>query len=197
MVLEMLKTLLSGHYELFLIVAGIVGIVLAIERLLHSDDDESKLVKVVSILIALVMFALVPMMIILINKPSIYSNYTLFLLIVFGLALLAHPLKELPLAFISLAVIVLLVIILFAIIYKRSTTLQDIPLEIFAIVIGVALIIVFIGSFFFEKILDGFFAVLGWSPIILALALLTLAQGAMVYILGNHYGMLSFFGLGS
>lgn len=192
--MEILEVI-ARSYPAIIILAGLLGLWLGIDRTFKKREEENKAIQVISFIVGLVLFVFPVLMVMFIKEDAVYSNYTILLMIIFGMALTARPFKELPLAF---TVMIVAALGLFYLVLQLQNTEYggDIPIKIVAIVLLVVIVIIFLISFMIEQVMDTLLYILGWGPFITILSLITAAQGVMIYVLSNHYGLLSYFGFG-
>ncbi len=188
--------ILGNFYPYVMILIGILGIALGVDRILKKREEESKLLQVLSFFGGLILLVLPIMMVFLIDTDGVYSNYTLLLMFLTGLSMNARPFEKVPAAFtiVSLVGIVLFVLVLQ--VREQSELISGIPLQTILIVIGILILILFLMTFMAEQALDAFLFLLGWGLLVLLFSLLTVVQAVTILITGNRYGLLSFIGFG-
>jgi len=90
---------LAMRYALVLVLCGLLGVALGINRTIKRREKESLVLQVLSAIGGILVLAMLPVMVLQINQKRVYTNATLLLMIVFALCLLARPLKKIPIAF--------------------------------------------------------------------------------------------------
>ncbi len=188
--------LLGILYPYIMIIIGILGVALGIDRIFKKREEESKKLQVLSFFGGLVFLALPIVMVITIDTEGVYSNYTLLLMFLTGLSLNARPFEKIPAAFTIVSLIGILIFVLVLQLRQTSEFIQGIPLQYILIGIGVIILILFLMTFMAEQALDAFLFLLGWGLIVLVLSLLSLIQAIAILVTGNRYGLLSFVGFG-
>lgn len=188
--------IMSDFYPFLMILIGILGVALGVDRILKKREEESKILQVLSFFGGLILLALPILMALIIDTDGVYSNYTLLLMFITGLSMNARPFEKMPAAF---TLVSLVGIVLFALVLQlreQSELISGIPLQTILIAIGGLILILFLMTFMAEQALDAFLFLLGWGFFVLIFSLLTLIQGVTILVTGNRYGILSFFGLG-
>ncbi len=191
-----IEELLIDFYIYPMILIGLLGVALGVDRILKKREEESRVLQVLSFFGGLILLALPILMVLYIDVEGVYSNYTLLLMFLTGLSLNARPFEKMPAAF---TIVTLLGIIAFIGVLqfrKTSSSAGDIPIEIILIAIGVIMAVLFIMTFIAEQALDAFLFILGWGFLVLVFSLLSIAQAVAILVTDNRYGLLSFFGLG-
>lgn len=188
----MLETV-AQSYAWVIVLIGLLGAALGIDRTFKSREEESKVLQVLSFFAGLLMLGFPIVMLLKVGDSVTYSNYTILIMFILGLCLIARPLQRIPIAYLIVAL--LGVGLFFIILQSRDISLaEDIPIGIWAAAILIVLVLVFILSFLFEKIVDTLLSIMGWGPLVTIFSLTALAQGVVIGTgLSNKYGILKFF----
>ena len=91
--MPMLHTV-AMRYALVLVLCGLLGVALGINRTIKRREKESLLLQVLSALAGVVVLVMPLIMVLQINQRGVYTAATVLLMIVFSLCLLARPLKK-------------------------------------------------------------------------------------------------------
>ncbi len=166
-------------YQIIMIIVGIIGVTLGIDRTIESDEEESSILQFIGPIGALVIFAV---LVLSIENDAGYTKYTLVFMIFFGLSLIAKPFRKLPIAFVISSVIGLA---LFYFVYTESDQDDEIfsaiPLKwLIAAIIGIILL-VFIISFVQEQAMDIMLWLIGWGPLVTAFSAIIIVQGITLW----------------
>lgn len=183
----------AKSYAWVIVLTGLLGAVLGIDRTFKSREKESKVLQVLSFFAGLLMLGFPIVMLVKVGHSVTYSNYTILIMFVLGLSLIARPLQRIPIAYLIVALLGLGMF--FIILQSKDVSLaEDIPIGIWAVAILILLVLVFILSFLFEKIVDTLLAIMGWGPLVTIFSLAALAQGVVIGTgLSNKYGIFEFF----
>jgi len=192
----MVLDIIAQNYTIVLIVSGLFGLLLGIDRMFKKREEENKVLQGIGFLFGFILLIMPAIIILGINEDGVYSNYTLLLMFLVGLALLARPMKDLPLA-VTLSVIVALGGFIGIAIFSGSNGAGDLPLTLVAIIMLIVVFAILIATIFIEKVLDAVLVVLGWGPLITIFSLTSIAQGVLILThITNHYGLLQYLGFG-
>ena len=183
----------AKSYAWVIVLTGLIGAALWIDRTFKSREKESKVLQVLSFFAGLLMLGFPIIMLFQLGHSVTYSNYTILIMFIFGLSLIARPLQRIPIAYLIVALFGLG--LFFIILQSRDVSLAgDIPIGIWAVAILIVLVLVFILSFLFEKIVDTLLAIMGWGPLVTIFSLTALAQGLVIGTgLSSRYGIFEFF----
>ena len=167
------------RYALVLVLCGLLGVALGINRTLKRREKENLLLQVLSALGGLVVLVMPLVMVLEINEKGVYTAATMLLMIVLSLCLLARPLKKIPIAFI--VVTAAGVGLLWVAMKFRGTTLGgDIPIELGIAGIIVLLAVLFVLSFMVETVVDAVLSALGWGAVVTIVSAFALIHGALI-----------------
>ena len=170
----------TEYYEIFLVFTGIIGLLMAFDRIMKSDEEESDILEGLGILGGLLLFSVI---ILSIYNSEELSKYTILFASLFSLSLLAKPFKKLPIAFAVTGVIALTLV--WWVLDKRNNDdsfVGGIDLKIMIVILILILIIVFTISFIQEATMDIMLAILSWGLIVLILAVLITLQGVTLLL---------------
>lgn len=165
----------TDYYEVFLILIGIIGLILAFDRIMKGDEEESDVLELLGIIGGLVLFSVI---ILSIYNEEVLSKYTIVFASLFSLSLFAKPFKKLPIAFAVTGVVALALV--WWVLDKRNNDdsfVGGVDLKILMIILILVLIIVFTISFIQEATMDIMLAILSWGLVILILAIVIALQG--------------------
>ncbi len=192
----MVLDIIAQNYTIVLIVSGLLGVILGIDRMFKKREEESKVLQGLGFVFGFILLIMPAIIIYSIDQEGVYSNYTLLLMFLVGLSLLARPMKDLPLA-VTLSVIVALGgFIGIALLVGRDGA-SDLPITLVAIIMLFVVFIILIATLFIEKTLDAVLVVLGWGPLITIFSLTSVIQGTLILAgITNHYGILYYLGFG-
>ncbi len=170
---------LAMHYAWVLVLCGVLGVALGINRTAKLREKESHVLQVLSVIGGIVVLATPTIMVLHIKQRGVYTAATLFLMIVLSLCLLARPLKKIPIAFI--VVTAAGVLLLWAAMKLRGTALGGrIPIEFVIVAVIVLLGALFILSFAFEAAVDTVLAALGLGVVVTIVSAIALIHGALI-----------------
>ncbi|OLS28750.1 MAG: hypothetical protein HeimC2_04800 [Candidatus Heimdallarchaeota archaeon LC_2] len=165
----------TDQYEIFLVLVGILGLILAFDRIMKEDEEESDILEFLGIIGGLVLFGVI---ILSIYNEEVVSKYTILFSVLFSLSLLAKAFKKLPIAFALTAVVALALV--WWVLDKRNNDdsfVGDLDLKFLIVIIILILIVVFTISFIQEATMDIMLFILSWGLVILILAILVAVQG--------------------
>jgi len=170
---------LATRYALVLVVCGVLGVALGINRTIKRREKESVVLQLLSAMGGLVVLAMPTVMVLHIKQKGFYTAETLLLMIVFSLCLLARPLKKIPIAYTVLTAAG--VCPLWATMKFRGTSLGGrVSIELVVVAIVVILAALFILSFAFGAFVDTILAVLGLGLVVTVVSAITLIHGALI-----------------
>ena len=174
----MLSVFVSG-YPWVLLIAGLVGIWMGIDRTFNSKKNESDLLKVAALVSGIVMLVLPIVIVFQGSDGEAISTLTLILMLLLGLSLCARAMKRVPMTFLIVAATGL-GLFLVALHLGDVPIIGGIPMSIVVIVMLLILGGIFAASFAVESALDIFLGVLGWGPLVAVFAILAAAQGLLI-----------------
>jgi hypothetical protein len=170
---------LAVRYALVLVLCGVLGVGLGINRTIKRREKESLVLQVLSAIGGLVVLATPTVMVLHIKPKGAYTAATLLLMIVLSLCLLARPLKKVPIAFITVTAAG--VCLLWAALKLRGTPLGGrIPIEF---VIGATIVVLaalFVLAFAFEAFVDTVLSVVGLGLVVTIVSTIALIHGALI-----------------
>ena len=170
---------LAVRYALVLVLCGVLGVALGINRTIKRREKESLVFQVLSAIGGLVVLATPTVMVLHIKPKGAYTAATLLLMIVLSLCLLARPLKKVPIAFITVTAAG--VCLLWAALKLRGTPLGGrIPIEF---VIGATIVVLaalFVLAFAFEAFVDTVLSVVGLGLVVTIVSTIALIHGALI-----------------
>jgi lysylphosphatidylglycerol synthetase-like protein (DUF2156 family) len=170
---------LAMHYAWVLVLCGVVGVALGINRTVKRRENESRILQLLSAIGGLVVLALPTVMVLHIKPTGVYTAATLLLMIVFSLCLLARPLKKIPIAF--TAVTASGVFLLWGAMRLRGTAFEErIPMEFVVGAIVVILAALFLLCFALEAAVDTVLTILGWGLVITLVSAIAVIHGALI-----------------
>jgi hypothetical protein len=170
---------LAIRYAWVLVLCGLVGVALGINRTIKRREKESLVLQLLSTLGGLVVLATPTVMVLHIKQKGVYTAATLLLMIVFSLCLLARPLKKIPIAF--TVVTAAGVCLLWAAMKFRGTSLGGrISIELVIVAVIVILVGLFILCFVLETFVDTVLSVLGLGLVVTIVSAIALVHGALI-----------------
>lgn len=193
----MLEFIIDPWLPVIIFIAGIIGLVFGINKLMKSADDESAIIKYIALGTSIVIGVLNIIAIfewkIDIVSPDVTTVHWLTILLIFlaGSTMLAAPLKETPLAAIiallafgSLAGVFLLIAD-FNTDFSNPEVLGivNIPLWLVILIIVVIVGFVFLATLFTEFTVDRILQLISWAPIVILFCALLTIQGLLVILL--------------
>jgi hypothetical protein len=185
------EPMIATYIPWLLLVSGAIGVALGVNRTLKRKEKESKLLQVISFLVAAILLAAPVALVLQSGKGSEVSGISILLALLLGICLMSRALKSLPIAFIVVAVMGTGLFWLFSY-FKQFSFAGDIPTQTTALVITVLLLAVFGISFFIEKTIDLFLGLLGLGPIVFIVAAATFLQGLFIGLhITDHHGLLN------
>ncbi len=187
-------TYIADYYTYVMIIVGLLGFLLGIDRILKKREEENKVLQALSFIGGLLMLAVPILLIYYIDTPGVYSNYTILLMLITGLSLNSRPFEKIPAAFAFVIIIAMGIIYMVWNLRTNKGIGGDIPIELVAVIIGGIVLVLFLLSYAFEQIMDVFLYMMGWGVFVGLVSALTLAQGVAIIVLKNHYGLLTYLG---
>jgi hypothetical protein len=170
---------LATRYALVLVLCGLLGVALGINRTIKRREKESLVLQALSAIGGILVLVMPPVMVLQINQKGGYTAATVLLMIVFSLCLLARPLKKIPVAFIVVAAAG--VGMLWVTMKLRGTSFGgSISIELVIVAIIVLLAALFLLSFMFETIVDAVLSALGWGAVVTIVSAIALIHGALI-----------------
>jgi hypothetical protein len=201
----MLEFIVDPLLPIIIIIAGLIGLVYGINKLMKSKEHESDLLKYLA-LAASIAIGIVNCIAIfeafIDTTPPDVSVHWLTILVIFlaGTSMLAEPLKDTPLA----AVIAVIafgalagLLLLFAALDGNVTNIEllgdvKFPLWLIILVIVVIVGLIFLVSLFTEFTIDRILQLISWAPAVIIFSALLLIQGALIIVLQDVAGIGSF-----
>jgi lysylphosphatidylglycerol synthetase-like protein (DUF2156 family) len=170
---------LAMRYALVLVLCGLLGVALGINRTIKRREKESFLLQLFSAIGGVVVLAMPTVMVLHIKPKGVYTAATLLLMIVFSLCLLARPLKKIPIAF--TVVTAAGVCLLWAAMKLRGTSLGErISIEFVIVAIFVLLAVLFILIFVVETFVDTVLSILGLGLVVTIVSAVAFIHGALI-----------------
>jgi hypothetical protein len=170
---------LAIRYAWVLVLCGVVGVALGINRTIKRREKESLILQLLSAIGGIVVLATPTVMVLHIKQRGVYTSATVLLMIVLSLCLLARPLKKIPIAF--TVVTAAGVGLLWAAMRFRGTSLGgSIPMELLIAAIALVLVGLFILCFTVETIVDTVLSVLGWGLVVTMVSATAVMHGALI-----------------
>ena len=172
------SSLVSG-YPWALLIIGVLGLVLGIDRTFKRKQNESRLLRVLALLGGVVMLALPTFVVLGGADASRIAPITLLIMLLLGLCLLARVLKAVPITFLVVGAVGVGLLLL-ALQLKDTELGGKLPMSVVAVVLLMVLGGVFAASFVFEGALDIFLAFLGWGVLVAVVGAAAAAQGLLI-----------------
>lgn len=170
---------LAMHYGWVLVLCGVLGVALGIDRTFKRREEESLALQLLSAIGGLVALAMPTVMVLHIKPTGVYTAATLLLMIVLSLCLLARPLKKIPITF--TVVTAAGVFLLWGAMRLRGTALGErISMEFIVVGIFAILAVLFILCFSFEAAVDTVLTVLGLGLVVTVVSAIALVHGALI-----------------
>ncbi|MHA1969953.1 MAG: hypothetical protein ACW964_19435 [Candidatus Hodarchaeales archaeon] len=199
----MLEFIIDPWLPVIILIAGIIGLVYGINKLMKSADDESAFIKYIalgtSIVIGVLNIIAVFEWKIDTVSPDVTTVHWLTILLIFlaGSTMLAAPLKETPLAAIiallafgSLAGVFLLIAD-FNTDFSNPEVLGiiNIPLWLVILILVIIVGLVFLATLFTEFTVDRILQLISWAPVVIIFCGLLTIQGLLAIILQDAGGI--------
>jgi hypothetical protein len=171
--------ILAMRYALVLVVCGVLGVALGVNRTIKRREKESVVLQLLSAVGGLVVLAMPTVMVLHIKQKGVYTAETLLLMIVFSVCLLARPLKKIPIAYTVVTAAGLC--LLWAAMKFRGTSLGGhVSIELVVVAIAAILATLFILIFMVEAFVDTVLSVLGLGPVVTIVSAMALIHGALI-----------------
>lgn len=173
-----MASLVAG-YPWVSLLAGLLGLVLGIDRTFNRKKNESRLLRYLALIGGIVMLALPTFVVLASATVAQVAPITLLIMLLLGLCLLARAMKRIPITFLAVgaAGIGLLLLAL----QLQDTSLGGrVPMSIVAVVLLLILGGVFAATFMVEGALDIFLACLGSGPLVAMVGVVAAAQGLLI-----------------
>ena len=181
----------ATFFPWLLLVSGVLGVVLGVNRTLKRRENESKLLQVISFLAGVGLFAAPVAMVLYGGHSSEVSGGSILLMLLLAICLVGRALKNLPIAFITVAVMGTGLFWLFSYV-KQFSFAGDVPTQTIALVIAVLILVVFGISFVIEKTIDLFLGFVSLGPVVFIVAGVSLIQGLITGLhITDHHGLLN------
>jgi hypothetical protein len=187
----------SSLYLWSLLAAGLIGVVLGINRTLKAREHESGLLQSVAAFIGLLLIALSIFALFHGNGAKTSFGYTVLIMMIVGLSLCARQLKRIHVTLVL--VIVLGLGIAWAISHfgmprSAAALMQKENINNLLIAAGVILVCVTVLIIFtIERMIDLFLGILGLGPIVILLSGIGLAHAIIIRSTGNSRGVMQYF----
>ncbi|MHA2364619.1 MAG: hypothetical protein ACXAC7_11735 [Candidatus Hodarchaeales archaeon] len=177
------------------LVAGIVGFLYAGERVIGSipllsglvdtEDKGTAFIKILSVILTVVVYGWVILLFIVENNE--FHWITVFLLALYGIVVMAHPIKNLEgwAIFLMLIPIALISITIFWFAGDREWTFlgMNISLWLVLLLVTIVLLIIFVLIFIWEEtMIDPMLSIIGWAPVIVVVGLVMILHGIMLIL---------------
>lgn len=184
---------IEGNTWIIMIISGVIGLLYSGERVYNAlpflkadlNDKSTNYLKKLSLIMGILASIWVSLLII--DDAAQFRWLTLFLLILFILVSLAHPIKDLE-GWHTIVITIPFIIIGILTIYLRNSdnlTVLGNPVSLTAVV-GLGLILIFglfILVFFVEDIVvDPLLWLIGWAPLKLVVCILVILQGVFLFL---------------
>jgi len=166
-------------YAWVVLVVGILGLALGINRVVKGKKNESRLLRLLGFLGGVVMLALPSVVILRGTDADRIAPVSLLVMLLLALCLLARILKAVPITFLVVGTVGLGLLIL-------ALQLQDtefggrLPMTVVAVVLLMVLGGVFAASLVVEGVLDALLAVLGWGPVVAVAGAVAAVHGLLI-----------------
>jgi hypothetical protein len=167
------------RYALVLVLCGLLGVALGINRTIKRREKESLVLQGLSAIGGILVLAMPVVMVLQINPKGVYTAATVLLMIVFSLCLLARPLKKIPIAFVLVTAAG--VGLLWVIMKLRGASFGgSVSMELVILTVIVMLGGLFVLSLMFEALVDAVLSALGWGPVVTIVSAVALIHGALI-----------------
>lgn len=161
-------------YPWMLIIVGLLGTTLGIDRTFESKTNESRLLIGLGLIGGILMLALpIPVVVRGADQGPI-APFTLLIMLLLGLCLTARAMRRIPITFLIVSAAGLGLLIL-ALQLQGDEFVDKLPMTAVALVFLAVLRVVFAASKVFETVVDMFLAILGWGPVVAVVAGLAVA----------------------
>ncbi len=199
----MFEFIIDPWLPMIIFIAGIIGLVYGINKIMKSADDESAIIKYIalgtSIVIGVLNIIAVFEWKIDSVDPAVNTVHWLTILLIFlaGSTMLASPLKETPMAAIialfafGSLVGILLLLADFSTDFSNPEFLGivNIPLWLVILIIVVIVGLVFLATLFTEFTVDRILQLISWAPVVIIFCALLTIQGLLVVLLPGAGGI--------
>ena len=198
----MFEFIIDPWLPMIIFIAGIIGLVYGINKIMKSADDESAIIKYIalgtSIVIGILNIIAVFEWKIDTISPNVSTVHWLTVLLIFlaGSTMLAAPLKETPmaaiialLAFGSLVGVFLLIADFSDLSNPEVLGIINIPLWSVILLIVVIVGLVFLATLFTEFTVDRILQLISWAPVVILFCALLAIQGLLVVLLPGAGGI--------
>ena len=186
--------MISTLFPWLLLATGALGVALGVNRTLKRRENQSKLLQVIAFLAGAALLAAPVGLVLQSGTSPAVSGVSILLALLLGICLIGRGLKNVPIAFIIVAVAATGLFWLLSVV-KDFSFAGNVPTQGIALAIAVVLIIVFGISFFIEKSIDLFLAILSMGPVVFAVAAAALIQGLLVGLhITDRHGLLNLLG---
>ena len=170
--------MVSG-YAWVLLLIGLLGLVLGIDRTFNRKKNESRLLRILALLGGVAMLALPTVVVLGAADGSRIAPISLLIMLLLGLCLLARVLKAVPITFLVVGAVGVGLLLL-ALQLKDTELGGKLPMSVVAVVLLMVLGGVFAASFVVEGALDIFLAFLGWGVLVAVVGAAAAAQGLLI-----------------
>lgn len=183
---------ISNKHLWILLIAGLIGTVMGINRTIKTREHESKMLQAISALMGLLLVAVSIFLVLQSRDLTTISGYTIQIMTLLGLSLCARQLESIP----ATAVFVLILVagVVFAISHwGMPEILQRPDIRKIAAIAGIAVLgaIVLLFSTI-EKSVDLILAVVGLGLVVIAVSLIGLAHAMVILTSGDGRGIVKF-----
>ncbi len=170
---------LAIRYAWVLVLCGVLGVALGINRTIKRREKESLFLQWLSAIGGIAVLATPTAMVLHLTQRGVYTSATVLLMIVLSLCLLARPLKKIPIAF--TVVTAAGVGLLWAAMKFRGTSLGGrIPIELLIAAMAIVLVGLFILCFTVEAAVDTVLAILGWGLVVTIISAIAVIHGVLI-----------------
>ncbi len=170
---------LVAAYPWVLVLVGLLGTTLGVDRTFKSKTDESRLLMGLGLVGGIMMLALPILVVVRGADYGPFAPFTLLVMLLLGLCLIARAMRRIPITFLIVSAAGLGLLIL-ALQLQSEEVVDKLPLTVVALVMLAVLGGVFAVSKVFETVLDTFLAILGWGPMVAVVAGVAAAQGFLI-----------------
>jgi hypothetical protein len=163
-------TALVSGYPWVLLLVGLIGVVMGVDRTVNAKKNESALLRILAVAGGVVMLAL---------PGGGVAPLSLLLMLLLGLSLCARAMRRVPITFMIVAALGL-GLLLVALRLSDVPIVGEVPIAIVVVVMLLILGGVFAASFAVESVLDTFLGILGWGPLVTVVGVLAAIQGLLI-----------------
>jgi len=179
--------LIIANYPWLMIVCGVIGLSMGVDRTARKHENESKGLQVLSVISGIVLSIIAVIMIFSGHDETSYSFLTVLIMILAGISMSARQLEKIP----ATAVIIVTAMITGAIAYAAGLIPEDTLWRLMSIATVVAVVLIVLLLSLAEIIVDQVLRIFGFGVVVIIISLIDLVHSISIIATGDEMGLLA------